>query len=201
MVIPGANLTPKDSLDEHHARSLFDLSLIHYPTVSLPSDGLVRNPAHSDFGILTLLFHDAVGSLEIADTSSTNSEISASVERSGEFIHINPKPGTVLVNVGYLLMRWSNRRWKNTIHRVSEPPLWKEQGSQSSKCHDTGERSNDSGESIPERYCIAYFSSADPATVVEALSRCYGDRMYTLEKQCDYRTCRRTRYKPSARKS
>lgn len=123
MVIPGANLTPKDSLDEHHARSLFDLSLIHYPTVSLPSDELVRNPAHSDFGTLTLLFQDAVGDLEIADTSSTNSEISARVERSGEFIHINPKPGTVSVNVRYPLMRWSNGRWKNTIHRVSEPPL------------------------------------------------------------------------------
>ena len=112
------NLTPKDSLGQHHARSLFDSSLVHYPTVSLPSDGLVRNPAHSDFGTLTLLFQDAVGGLDIADTSSTNSEISARVERSGEFIPINPKPGTVLVNVGYLLMRWSIGRWKNTIHRV-----------------------------------------------------------------------------------
>ena len=220
MVIPGAKPNPQRLVWSNHARSLFDLSLIQYPTtVSLPSDGLVRNPAHSDFGTLTLLFRDAVGRLEIADTSSTNSEISARVERSGECIHIDPKPGTGLVNVGYLLMRWSNGRWKNTIHRVSEPPLWKEQGLQGSKCNDTGDRSNDSGKLIPERYCTAYCSSPDPATVVEPLPRGYGDQlprrwkpinageylrrkraamyawgvwMYTLEKQCDCRKCRRT---------
>lgn len=155
------NLSPKDSLGQYHDSSLFDLSFIHYPTVSLPSGGLTRNPAHSDFGTLTLLFQDEVGGLEVADTSSTNSEISARVERSGSFVHVDPKPGTILVNVGYLLMRWSNGHWKNTIHRVSEPPHWKDQGS---------------ADAIPERYSIAYFSAPDPATVVEALPCCCGDQ-------------------------
>jgi isopenicillin N synthase-like dioxygenase len=173
------NLSPEDSLCQYHASSLFDLSLIHYPAISagrLSSGGLTRNPAHSDFGILTLLFQDEVGGLEIADTSSTSSEISARVERSGRFVHIDPKPGTVIINVGYLLMRWSNGRWKNTVHRVSEPPHWKEQGLQGSKFNDTAERGGGSVEAIPERYSIAYFSAPDPATVVEALPCCCRDQ-------------------------
>ena len=95
-----------------------------------------------------------MGGLEIADTSFTNSEISATVERSGSFVHIDPKPGTILVNVGYLLMKWSNGRWKNTVHRVSEPPHWKDQVLQSSKCSDTAERISGSADAIPERYSM-----------------------------------------------
>ena len=51
-----------------------------------------------------------MGGLEIVDTSSINSEISTTVERSGSFVHINPKPGTILVNVGYLLMNVGKAR-------------------------------------------------------------------------------------------
>lgn len=78
--------------------------------------------------------------------------------------------------MGYLLIRWSNGRWKNTVHRVSEPPAWKEQGLQDLKCNDTTERASGNVEAIPERYSIAYFSAPDPATVIEALPCCYGDQ-------------------------
>ena len=105
-----------------------------------------------------------------------SSEISARVERDGRFVHIDPKPATVLVNVGYLLMRWSNGRWKNTVHRVSEPPRWKEQTSQGLKYDDTTKGSHKSVETVPERYSIAYFSAPDPTTVVEALPYCCGNQ-------------------------
>ena len=81
--------------------SLFDLSLIHYPTISvglLESGGLARNLAHSDFDTLTLLFQDEVGGLEIVDMSSTSSERSARVERSGKFIRVDTKLGAVTVS-------------------------------------------------------------------------------------------------------
>jgi len=100
------NLLSKDSPSQYHARSLLVLSFIPYPTTSLPSGGLARNPAHSDFGTLTLFFQDAIGGLGMANTCSTSSEISAKLERNGRFIPIDPKSRTVLVNVGYLLMRW-----------------------------------------------------------------------------------------------
>lgn len=171
------NLSPDETLGQHHARSFFELSYLHYPTASLTTDRLVRCPAHSDFGTLTLLFQDAVGGLEIADTSSTNSEISAEVERSGKFIHVDPKPGTILVNVGYLLMRWSNGRWRNTIHRVSEPPHLRGNGSHGAKGYETAEGNDDGVVVIPERYSIAYFSDPDPETVIEALPACCGDHV------------------------
>ena len=71
-------------------------------------------------------------------------------------------------------MRWSNGRWKNTVHRVSEPPRWKQPGLHG--FDDTAERGGGGMEMIPERYSIAYFSVPDPATVVEALSCCCGDQ-------------------------
>jgi hypothetical protein len=91
------------------------------PTQLLNSGKLARVPAHSDFGTLTLLFQDDVGGLEIADLGSANTEKSAEFEKHGSFTPVKPVPGTVVVNIGYLLMRWSNGRWKNTIHRVMGP--------------------------------------------------------------------------------
>lgn len=142
----------------------------------LQAGRLVRNPAHSDFGTLTLLFQDDVGGLEIADMTSPNIETSAELERSGTFKHVDPVPGTIVVNVGYLLMRWSNGRWKSTVHRVSEPPhVLKEQDLHNSK---TCKR-NCGGldEMIPERYSIALFSSPDPETLVEALPGCWSEEV------------------------
>lgn len=131
----------------------------------LSSGRLIRSPAHSDFGTLTLLFQDEIGGLEIADESSTSNGTSATVDKSGKFIHIDPNPDTIIVNVGYLLMKWSNGRWKNTVHRVSEPPHWREQGLQGSNL---GERGGGGVEEIPERYSIACFSSPDPETIIKA---------------------------------
>ena len=159
--------------------SLFDLSLIHYPVIStglFASGEISRNPAHSDFGTLTLLFQDDISGLEIADMGSTSSERSATVERSAKFIRVDPIPGTITVNVGYLLMKWSNGRWKNTVHRVSEPHHWKDQGSQDSNFKNTAEERGGGVETIPERYSIAYFGAPDPDTIVQALPCCCGDQ-------------------------
>jgi len=136
---------------------MFVSSFIHYPAVSaqlIRSGEVVRSPAHSDFGTLTLLFQQKVGGLEVADMSSTEKISSAAVEKSAKFIHVEPNPGTILVNAGYLLMRWTNARWKNSVHRVLEPPGTADM------------------ELIPERYSFAFFSFPDAQTVVEPLASC-----------------------------
>lgn len=89
-------------------------------------------------------------------------ELLPNVERSGRFTQSDPNPGTIIVNVGYLLMRWSNGRWKNTVHRVSEPLHWKEQGLQGSNPHDIPERGGGGVEMITERYSILILAHRTP---------------------------------------
>jgi len=164
-------------------------SLIHYPAVPVRlfrSGEVVRNPAHSDFGTLTLLFQEEVGGLQVADMSSTDKISSTAVDKSAKYLDVEPNSKIILVNIGYLLMRWTNGRWKNTVHRVSEPPLAK----------DTKRVEDDSPGLIPERYSIAFFSFPDAKTNVEPFSSCYGDQVskrwgpinagdYLLRKRAD----------------
>ena len=60
---------------------------------------------HTDFGVLTVLWQDEIGGLEIQ-------------RRTGEWAAMPPIPGTLVVNIGDLLERWSNRRYHSTVHRV-----------------------------------------------------------------------------------
>lgn len=78
---------------------------IYYPPVALREDefGLA---AHTDFGCITLLWQDENGGLQVRE------------RQSGEWIEAPPLPGTLVVNVGDLLGRWSNDRFASTPHRV-----------------------------------------------------------------------------------
>jgi isopenicillin N synthase-like dioxygenase len=157
-------LDSEHCFEQYHKGTQYVSSLIHYPAIHrrlLQSGDAVRCPAHSDFGTLTLLFQRDVDGLEIADGSSTDKKTSAAVEKSGRFVPVKPEPGAVVVNIGYLLMRWSNGRWKNTVHRVTEPRMT--------------ELMDDEAETVPERYSIAFFANPDAPTTVEPLAQCYND--------------------------
>lgn len=54
-------------------------------------------PAHSDWGSITLVFQDECGGLEVEDP-----------EHPGVFAGVEPVKDAVVMNVGDLLMRWSN---------------------------------------------------------------------------------------------
>ena len=60
---------------------------------------------HTDFGVLTVLCQDQIGGLQIQ-------------RQNGEWAAMPPIPGTLVVNIGDLLERWSNRRYHSTVHRV-----------------------------------------------------------------------------------
>ncbi|NKC11218.1 MAG: 2OG-Fe(II) oxygenase [Gammaproteobacteria bacterium] len=81
-------------------------SLQYYPPRpgDLPPDRYSLAP-HTDFGVLTVLAQDALGGLEIQGLD-------------GEWIAAPPIPGTLVVNVGDLLGRWSNDTYRSTPHRV-----------------------------------------------------------------------------------
>ncbi|KAA8613537.1 thymine dioxygenase [Pyrenophora tritici-repentis] len=148
---------PSPGLSPTHAQSLFQLRLLHYPPTpfsALRNNQLSRINAHSDFGSLTLLFQDNVGGLEIED-----------LQHPGVFHAVEPMEECVLVNVGDLLERWSNGRWRSCVHRVELPVRFKEEG-------DDGEGPKEEVV-VPPRYSIPFFAMPDPETVIEALPGCW----------------------------
>jgi isopenicillin N synthase-like dioxygenase len=64
--------------------------------------------AHTDYGIVTVLWADPVRGLQILDTE-------------GGWQDVIPAPGALLINLGDLLSRWTNDRWISTMHRVLAP--------------------------------------------------------------------------------
>jgi isopenicillin N synthase-like dioxygenase len=73
-----------------------------------PLPGQVRMGAHTDYGIVTVLYADAVPGLQI-------------VGPDGEWQDVLPTEGAFLVNLGDLLAEWTNDRWRSTLHRVVPP--------------------------------------------------------------------------------
>ena len=86
------------------------LRAINYPARErAPLSGQLRAGPHTDYGVLTILRQDAVGGLEV-------------LEPGGDWVGVVPVPGAFVVNLGDLMARWTNDRWRSTLHRVVDPP-------------------------------------------------------------------------------
>jgi isopenicillin N synthase-like dioxygenase len=96
-----------DKMDHHFSI----LSSHHYPALSEPPlPGQLRTGAHTDFGAFTILaMTNAIGGLE-------------ALLPDGRWMPIKPRPGTLVVNLGDMMARWTNDRWTSTLHRVVNPP-------------------------------------------------------------------------------
>lgn len=94
------------SVDRH----ISQLRIMHYPAMETPPlPGQLRAGAHTDLSMMTLLFSDnANGGLQVKT-------------RAGEWVDAPAEPGIFLVNIGDLMMRWTNDRWVSTPHRVVNP--------------------------------------------------------------------------------
>ncbi len=97
-----------DFFEPHLVDPLARGSLIHYPPKL--ADELPGRPAslgvgaHTDYGLITVLWQDQVGGLE--------------VRHKGEWLSVPPLPDALVINSGDLLARWSNDRLASTYHRV-----------------------------------------------------------------------------------
>ena len=103
-------------LDEHFFDDKFDrhisaMRLNLYPEqTTSPEAGQLRAGAHTDYGAFTILNGENVpGGLQV-------------LAKDGHWIDVETDPETFVVNIGDLLMRWTNDRWVSNSHRVVNPP-------------------------------------------------------------------------------
>ncbi|THV08323.1 Clavaminate synthase-like protein [Dendrothele bispora CBS 962.96] len=144
----------EDFFDKKIDKQCHNLRLLSYPpmkTSLLREDGQARAGAHSDYGTLTLLFQDMVGGLEVQNP------------HTGNFIPATPIPGTIVINVGDLLARWSNDVLRSTLHRVVAPPVMK---------------ISETEAVTPARQSVAFFSNPNFDTEIECLPNCGSPAKY-----------------------
>jgi isopenicillin N synthase-like dioxygenase len=126
---------PEDHFAGFCRNPMANLRLIHYPPQPAnPLPGEKGCGAHADWGALTLLMQDDMGGLQVWD------------EGVG-WVDAPPVPGTYIVNLGDMIARWTNDRYRSTLHRVV----------------------NLSGK---ERYSVPYFFSGNPDEPVVCLPGC-----------------------------
>jgi isopenicillin N synthase-like dioxygenase len=101
---------PEDWFVRHLARHCSMLRALNYPEQSVPpGPGQLRAGAHTDLGMLTILKNEAAdGGLEVRDLD-------------GSWHKAPPVEEGFIINIGDLLMRWSNDRFRSTLHRVANP--------------------------------------------------------------------------------
>lgn len=76
-------------------------------TVELDGE-LTGMGAHTDYGIVTVLWADQVAGLQVLGAD-------------GSWNDVMPADGALLINLGDLMARWTNERWMSTVHRVKPP--------------------------------------------------------------------------------
>ena len=107
-----------------------NMRMVHYPPQppAAPGVGIGSTP-HTDKGIITLLLNDENGGLQVQFSD-------------GSWIDAPPRADALIVNVGQLMTRWTNGRFRSAVHRV---------------INDTGR----------ERYSIPQFHHPDFRAVVD----------------------------------
>ncbi|WP_072395414.1 2-oxoglutarate and iron-dependent oxygenase domain-containing protein [Hyphomicrobium sp. CS1GBMeth3] len=101
---------PEDYFDSMYADPALTLRFVNYPDQEdEPLPGQLRYGEHHDYGAITILRQDAApGGLQVRDFD-------------GIWKEARVVPRSFVINVGDLLSRWTNDRWRSTLHRVSNP--------------------------------------------------------------------------------
>lgn len=99
---------PSNWFDPAIAHGYSILRLLHYPPVTEDTPN-TRASAHEDINLITLLLGAEEAGLELLD-------------RDGCWLPVRPPEGAMVVNVGDMLQRLTNRVLPSTTHRVVNPP-------------------------------------------------------------------------------
>nr|VFK68369.1 MAG: Isopenicillin N synthase [Candidatus Kentron sp. UNK]VFK73612.1 MAG: Isopenicillin N synthase [Candidatus Kentron sp. UNK] len=97
----------KDFFVNAHSGSNTTMRMLYYPKHGTDIDN--RNHlgagAHTDYGMITLLFQDDVAGLEVKD-------------KEGVWQPVEPDKNKIVINIGDLMERWTNGVFRSTPHRV-----------------------------------------------------------------------------------
>jgi len=100
---------PEDFFAARLERPTAILRILHYPPVERVADPAGLPPfgcgAHSDYGYLTMLAQDDQGGLQVQNLAD-------------QWIDVPPLEGAFVCNIGELMGRWTNDRFRATPHRV-----------------------------------------------------------------------------------
>ena len=97
----------EDFFTGKYSKRLQRTQMVYYPPHPPMADAEQFGVApHTDYGCITLLYQDDSGGLQVRELGSN------------DWIDATPIHGSLVVNVGDLLGRWSNDRFRSTLHRV-----------------------------------------------------------------------------------
>lgn len=122
-----------DSMIDRHTSAM---RALNYPGREdlAPAAGQLGASAHSDYGTITIL---------LADPDEPGLEV---LDLDGVWQPVDPPAGSLVVNLGDAMARWTNDRWRSTLHRVRIP--------------------------AGRRQSIAFFHNANWDAVIECLPTC-----------------------------
>ena len=102
-----------------------------------------RSIYDTDYGALIILLAEkALGGLQVK-------------LRSGSWVDVEPAPNSFIINIGDLMVMWTNDHWVLNLHRVSNPPT-------------------NPGRST-RRLSIAYFAHANYDALIRCIPTCMSD--------------------------
>lgn len=116
------------------------LRAIHYPPLGeAPPVGSIRAAAHGDINLITILMGATASGLQLLD-------------RDGEWLDVETKPGQLVVDSGDMMSRITNDIIPATIHRVINPD-----------------------DSASARYSMPFFVHPHPEAMLECIPSCEGE--------------------------
>ncbi len=96
---------PEDFFDPYYKKPDSLLRCVTYPGIEGDFDGQFGAGPHTDNGTLTVLAQDDIGGLQLRTLA-------------GEWIDAPVIPNSFIINVGDMIVRWTNGAFRSTPHRV-----------------------------------------------------------------------------------
>ena len=129
---------PEDWFDDKTDDPRTILRLLNYPPIDGTAVDHTRAGAHTDYGTLTILW-------------SPDSRGLQAQNRQGEWVDVIAPAEHFIINIGDLMMNWTNDRWISTLHRVVPR-------------EDTNGR---------RRQSMAFFHNPNPSATIACIETCY----------------------------